>query len=63
MQEFESKPVKDLRNSLEAEIMELVRQQMLNSLVEGQWFTKNLGKRHARDKYRFGKLSFNYENS
>ena len=51
MQELESKPVREYRQSLEPETMELVRQRMLNSLVEGQWFSKN-AKRHARDKYR-----------
>jgi len=56
VQEFKSKPVMDLRKSLEVELMELVRLQMLNSLVEGQWFNKN-SKRHARDKYRFCRLS------
>ena len=52
MQEFQSRPIVDLRKSLEVELVDLVRQQMLNSLVEGQWFNKN-SKRHARDKYRY----------
>lgn len=56
VQEFASKPVMDLRKSMEVELMSLVRLQMLNSLVEGQWFNKN-SKRHARDKYRFCRLS------
>jgi len=56
VQEFKSKPVVDLRKSLEVELMELVKLRMLNTLVEGQWFNKST-KRHARDKYRFCRLS------
>lgn len=51
LQEFKSKPVADLRKVMEIELRKLVKEQMLNSMVEGHWFTKN-SKRHARDKYR-----------
>lgn len=57
VQEFQATPIQELRKTLEVGMAELVRQQRLNSLLEGLWFNKNT-KRTARDKYRFCRLSY-----
>ena len=56
----QTKPVIELRDQITPEIRELVRQQRLGQLVEGQWFNHFSTRGRQKDKFWFCRLSTNH---
>ncbi|XP_062842324.1 engulfment and cell motility protein 2 isoform X2 [Trichomycterus rosablanca] len=58
--DFHSPPVIELRERIQPEILELIKQQRLNRLCEGSCFRK-LGNRRRQEKFWFCRLSLNHK--
>uniref|UniRef100_A0A673JXG1 PH domain-containing protein n=1 Tax=Sinocyclocheilus rhinocerous TaxID=307959 RepID=A0A673JXG1_9TELE len=57
---FRLQPVLRLRERIQPEILELIKQQRLNRLCEGSCFRK-LGNRRRQEKFWFCRLSLNHK--
>uniref|UniRef100_A0A8C4ZVX3 ELMO domain-containing protein n=1 Tax=Gadus morhua TaxID=8049 RepID=A0A8C4ZVX3_GADMO len=58
--DFQSPPIIELRERIQPEILELIKQQRLNRLCEGSCFRK-LGNRRRQEKFWFCRLSLNHK--
>uniref|UniRef100_A0AAR2IT36 ELMO domain-containing protein n=1 Tax=Pygocentrus nattereri TaxID=42514 RepID=A0AAR2IT36_PYGNA len=58
--DFQSAPIIELRERIQPEILELIKQQRLNRLCEGSCFRK-LGNRRRQEKFWFCRLSLNHK--
>uniref|UniRef100_A0A8C2HGF7 Engulfment and cell motility 2 n=1 Tax=Cyprinus carpio TaxID=7962 RepID=A0A8C2HGF7_CYPCA len=58
--DFQSPPIIELRERIQPEILELIKQQRLNRLCEGSCFRK-LGNRRRQEKFWFCCLSLNHK--
>ncbi|XP_041743910.1 engulfment and cell motility protein 2 isoform X6 [Coregonus clupeaformis] len=58
--DFQSPPIIELRERIQPEILELIKQQRLNHLCEGSCFRK-LGNRRRQEKFWFCRLSLNHK--
>uniref|UniRef100_A0A8C2IGS8 Engulfment and cell motility 2 n=1 Tax=Cyprinus carpio TaxID=7962 RepID=A0A8C2IGS8_CYPCA len=58
--DFQSPPIIDLRERIQPEILELIKQQRLSRLCEGSCFRK-LGNRRRQEKFWFCRLSLNHK--
>ncbi|KAI7794771.1 putative engulfment and cell motility protein 2 [Triplophysa rosa] len=58
--DFQSPPIIELRERIQPEILELIKQQRLNRLCEGSGFRK-LGNRRRQEKFWFCRLSLNHK--
>nr|XP_046197820.1 engulfment and cell motility protein 2 isoform X2 [Oncorhynchus gorbuscha] len=58
--DFQSPPIIELRERIQPEILELIKQQRLNRLCEGSCFRK-LGNRRRQEKFLFCRLSLNHK--
>uniref|UniRef100_A0A3B3T866 Engulfment and cell motility 2 n=1 Tax=Paramormyrops kingsleyae TaxID=1676925 RepID=A0A3B3T866_9TELE len=58
--DFQSPPIIELRERIQPEILELIKQQRLNRLCEGSCFRK-VGNRRRQDKFWFCRLSLNHK--
>nr|XP_014348276.1 PREDICTED: engulfment and cell motility protein 2 isoform X2 [Latimeria chalumnae] len=58
--DFQSPPIVELRERIQPEIMELIKQQRLNRLCEGSGFRK-IGNRRRQDKFWYCRLSLNHK--
>uniref|UniRef100_A0A8C5N0N4 Engulfment and cell motility 1 n=1 Tax=Leptobrachium leishanense TaxID=445787 RepID=A0A8C5N0N4_9ANUR len=59
-EDFQSRPILELKEKIQPEILELVKQQRLNRLVEGTCFRK-LNSRRRQDKFWYCRLSPNHK--
>uniref|UniRef100_A0A8C5C5T9 Engulfment and cell motility 1 (ced-12 homolog, C. elegans) n=1 Tax=Gadus morhua TaxID=8049 RepID=A0A8C5C5T9_GADMO len=59
-EDFQSRPIVELREKIQPEIMELIKQQRLNRLCEGTCFKKTNNRRKP-DKYWYCRLSPNHK--
>ncbi|XP_041104355.1 engulfment and cell motility protein 1-like isoform X2 [Polyodon spathula] len=59
-EDFQSRPILELREKIQPEIMELIRQQRLNRLCEGTCFRK-ISSRRRQDKFWYCRLSPNHK--
>ncbi|XP_046690411.1 engulfment and cell motility protein 1 isoform X2 [Silurus meridionalis] len=59
-EEFQSRPILELREKIQPEIMELIKQQRLNRLCEGTCFRK-ISSRRRQDKFWYCRLSPNHK--
>ncbi|XP_048464475.1 engulfment and cell motility protein 2 [Rhincodon typus] len=58
--DFQSPPIVELREKIQPEVMELIKQQRLNRLCEGTSFRK-ISNRRRQDKFWFCRLSLNHK--
>ncbi|XP_061544837.1 engulfment and cell motility protein 2 isoform X4 [Phycodurus eques] len=58
--DFQSPPIIELRERIQPEILELIKQQRLNRLCEGSCFRK-VGNRRRQEKFWFCRLSLNHK--
>ncbi|XP_015220342.1 engulfment and cell motility protein 2 isoform X3 [Lepisosteus oculatus] len=58
--DFQSPPIIELRERIQPEILELIKQQRLNRLCEGSCFRK-IGNRRRQEKFWFCRLSLNHK--
>ncbi|KAG8446586.1 hypothetical protein GDO86_014150 [Hymenochirus boettgeri] len=58
--DFQSKPIVELREKIQPEILELIKQQRLNRLCEGSSFRKT-GNRRRQDRFWFCRLALNHK--
>ncbi|XP_056308736.1 engulfment and cell motility protein 2 [Danio aesculapii] len=58
--DFQSPPIIELRERIQPEILELIKQQRLSRLCEGSCFRK-LGNRRRQEKFWFCRLSLNHK--
>ncbi|CAG5891543.1 unnamed protein product [Menidia menidia] len=58
--DFQSRPILELREKIQPEIMELIKQQRLNRLCEGTCFRK-ISSRRRQDKFWYCRLSPNHK--
>ncbi|KAM9095776.1 LOW QUALITY PROTEIN: engulfment and cell motility protein 1 [Sarcophilus harrisii] len=59
-EDFQSRPILELKEKIQPEILELIKQQRLNRLVEGTCFRK-LNSRRRQDKFWYCRLSPNHK--
>ncbi|KAK1805046.1 hypothetical protein P4O66_019404 [Electrophorus voltai] len=59
-EDFQSRPIVELREKIQPEIMELIKQQRLNRLCEGTCFRK-ISSRRRQDKFWYCRLSPNHK--
>ncbi|XP_035285010.1 engulfment and cell motility protein 1 isoform X2 [Anguilla anguilla] len=59
-EDFQSRPILELREKIQPEIMELIKQQRLNRLCEGTCFRK-ISSRRRQDKFWYCRLSPNHK--
>uniref|UniRef100_A0A8C6P0Q2 Engulfment and cell motility 1 n=1 Tax=Nothobranchius furzeri TaxID=105023 RepID=A0A8C6P0Q2_NOTFU len=59
-EDFQSRPILELREKIQPEIMELIKQQRLNRLCEGTCFRK-ISNRRRQDKFWYCRLSPNHK--
>ncbi|XP_023495293.1 engulfment and cell motility protein 1 isoform X2 [Equus przewalskii] len=59
-EDFQSRPILELKEKIQPEILELIKQQRLNRLVEGTCFRK-LNCRRRQDKFWYCRLSPNHK--
>ncbi|KAA0710478.1 Engulfment and cell motility protein 1 [Triplophysa tibetana] len=59
-EDFQSRPILELREKIQPEIMELIKQQRLNRLCEGTAFRK-ISSRRRQDKFWYCRLSPNHK--
>ncbi|XP_039593538.1 engulfment and cell motility protein 1 isoform X2 [Polypterus senegalus] len=59
-EDFQSRPIIELREKIQPEIMELIKQQRLNRLCEGTCFRK-ISSRRRQDKFWYCRLSPNHK--
>uniref|UniRef100_A0A668AZ60 Engulfment and cell motility 1 n=1 Tax=Myripristis murdjan TaxID=586833 RepID=A0A668AZ60_9TELE len=59
-EDFQSRPIMELREKIQPEIMELIKQQRLNRLCEGTCFRK-ISSRRRQDKFWYCRLSPNHK--
>uniref|UniRef100_A0A8C9WNG4 Engulfment and cell motility 1 n=1 Tax=Scleropages formosus TaxID=113540 RepID=A0A8C9WNG4_SCLFO len=59
-EDFQSRPIQELREKIQPEIMELIKQQRLNRLCEGTCFRK-ISCRRRQDKFWYCRLSPNHK--
>ncbi|XP_078098182.1 engulfment and cell motility protein 1 isoform X2 [Mustelus asterias] len=59
-EDFQSRPILELREKIQPEILELVKQQRLNRLCEGTCFRK-ISSRRRQDKFWYCRLSPNHK--
>ncbi|KAM5203980.1 engulfment and cell motility protein 1 isoform 5-T8 [Hipposideros larvatus] len=59
-EDFKSRPILELKEKIQPEILELIKQQRLNRLVEGTCFRK-LNSRRRQDKFWYCRLSPNHK--
>uniref|UniRef100_A0A2K6JS04 Engulfment and cell motility 1 n=1 Tax=Rhinopithecus bieti TaxID=61621 RepID=A0A2K6JS04_RHIBE len=59
-EDFQSRPILELKEKIQPEILELIKQQRLNRLVEGTCFRK-LNARRRQDKFWYCRLSPNHK--
>ncbi|XP_068092501.1 engulfment and cell motility protein 1 isoform X1 [Hyperolius riggenbachi] len=59
-EDFQSRPILELKEKIQPEILELIKQQRLNRLVEGTCFRK-LNNRRRQDKFWYCRLSPNHK--
>uniref|UniRef100_A0A6I8SEI8 Engulfment and cell motility 1 n=1 Tax=Xenopus tropicalis TaxID=8364 RepID=A0A6I8SEI8_XENTR len=59
-EDFQSRPILELKDKIQPEIIELIKQQRLNRLVEGTCFRK-LNSRRRQDKFWYCRLSPNHK--
>ncbi|XP_032869240.1 engulfment and cell motility protein 1 isoform X1 [Amblyraja radiata] len=59
-EDFQSRPILELREKIQPEILELVKQQRLNRLCEGTCFRK-ISNRRRQDKFWYCRLSPNHK--
>ncbi|XP_053324310.1 engulfment and cell motility protein 1 isoform X2 [Spea bombifrons] len=59
-EDFQSRPILELKEKIQPEILELIKQQRLNRLVEGTCFRKHYNRRR-QDKFRYCRLSPNHK--
>ncbi|XP_038658908.1 engulfment and cell motility protein 2 isoform X1 [Scyliorhinus canicula] len=58
--DFQSPPIVELREKIQPEVMELIKQQRLNRLCEGTSFRK-ISNRRRQDKFWYCRLSLNHK--
>uniref|UniRef100_UPI00398ED5E8 engulfment and cell motility protein 2 isoform X3 n=1 Tax=Pristiophorus japonicus TaxID=55135 RepID=UPI00398ED5E8 len=58
--DFQSPPIVELREKIQPEVMELIKQQRLNRLCEGTSFRK-ISSRRRQDKFWYCRLSLNHK--
>ncbi|XP_041432837.1 engulfment and cell motility protein 2 isoform X4 [Xenopus laevis] len=58
--DFQSKPIVELREKIQPEILELIKQQRLNRLCEGSSFRKT-GNRRRQERFWFCRLALNHK--
>ncbi|KAM4691712.1 engulfment and cell motility protein 2 isoform 1-T1 [Rhinophrynus dorsalis] len=58
--DFQSKPIVELREKIQPEILELIKQQRLNRLCEGSSFRK-IGNRRRQERFWFCRLALNHK--
>ncbi|XP_069809880.1 engulfment and cell motility protein 2 isoform X1 [Dendropsophus ebraccatus] len=58
--DFQSPPIVELREKIQPEILELIKQQRLNRLCEGSSFRK-IGNRRRQDRFWFCRLALNHK--
>ncbi|XP_040290532.1 engulfment and cell motility protein 2 isoform X1 [Bufo bufo] len=58
--DFQSPPIVELREKIQPEIMELIKQQRLNRLCEGSSFRK-IGNRRRQERFWFCRLALNHK--
>ncbi|XP_069740899.1 engulfment and cell motility protein 2 isoform X4 [Narcine bancroftii] len=58
--DFQSPPIIELREKIQPEVMELIKQQRLNRLCEGTSFRK-ISNRRRQDKFWYCRLSLNHK--